>query len=41
MDNTVDSLSSLIQSENKAVLVRDHEQTHIITRQDLLLALTQ
>ena len=40
MDNTVDSLSSLINKENPALLVRDYEdQVHIITQHDLLLAM--
>ncbi|UZR92802.1 cystathionine beta-synthase [Chondrinema litorale] len=40
MDNTVDSLSSLINKENPALLVRDFEdQVHIITQHDLLLAM--
>lgn len=41
MNNTVDVLSSLINKENKALLVRDEEnKVHIITRHDLLLAMT-
>ncbi|MEM1137620.1 MAG: cystathionine beta-synthase [Bacteroidota bacterium] len=41
MDNTVDSLSSLINKENPALLVRDYQdQVHIITQHDLLLAMT-
>ena len=41
LDNTVDALSSLIDRENKALLVRDEsEQVHIITQADLLAALT-
>ncbi len=40
LDNTVDSLSSLINKENPALLVRDYDnQVHIITQHDLLLAL--
>jgi cystathionine beta-synthase len=40
MDNTVDALSSLIDKNNKALLVRDEfNQVHIITQQDLLMAL--
>jgi cystathionine beta-synthase len=42
MDNTLDVLSSLINKDNKALLVRDdNDQVHIITRHDLLLAMTQ
>jgi cystathionine beta-synthase len=41
LDNTVDSLSSLIDRENRALLVRDElNQVHIITQHDLLMALT-
>lgn len=41
LDNTIDSLSSLIDRENKALLVRDEkEQVHIITQADLLAAMT-
>ncbi|MCK8492347.1 cystathionine beta-synthase [Spirosoma sp. RP8] len=41
LDNTIDSLSSLIDRENKALLVRDEkEQIHIITQADLLAAMT-
>ena len=41
LDNTVDALSSLIDKENKALLVRDEtNQIHIITQHDLLMALT-
>ncbi|MCC5946556.1 MAG: cystathionine beta-synthase [Bernardetiaceae bacterium] len=41
MDSTIDVLSSLITRDNPALLVRDEQkQAHIITRQDLLLALT-
>ncbi len=40
LDNTVDSLSSLIDKNNKALLVRDEfNQVHIITQHDLLMAL--
>lgn len=40
-DSTVDVLSKLIDSERKALLVRDDEnQVHIITQHDLLLALS-
>ncbi|MEN7551344.1 pyridoxal-phosphate dependent enzyme [Rapidithrix thailandica] len=42
MDNSVDSLSSLINRENKALLVRDHsDQVHIITQSDLLMAMSR
>lgn len=41
MDNTLDVLSSLIDRENKALLVRDEQnKVHIITQADLLLAMT-
>lgn len=41
LNNTVDVLSSLIDRENKALLVRDEaEQVHIITQADLLAAMT-
>lgn len=41
MDNTVDVLSSLINRENKALLVRDEtNHVHIITQSDLLSAIT-
>ncbi|MTI22124.1 cystathionine beta-synthase [Fulvivirga sp. RKSG066] len=41
MDNTLDVLSSMINKENKAVLVRDDNQkVHIITQHDLLMAMT-
>jgi cystathionine beta-synthase len=40
MDNTLDVLSSLIDKDNKALLVRDEfNQIHIITQADLLLAM--
>jgi cystathionine beta-synthase len=42
MDNTIDVLSSLIDKENKALLVRDElNQVHIITQSDLLMAVTR
>lgn len=42
LDNTIDVLSSMINKNNKALLVRDEDnQVHIITRHDLLMALTQ
>lgn len=41
LDNTLDVLSSLIDRDNKALLVRDDtEQVHIITQADLLAAVT-
>ncbi|MCU0450486.1 MAG: cystathionine beta-synthase [Bernardetiaceae bacterium] len=41
LDNTLDALSSLIDRDNRALLVRDElNQVHIITQQDLLTALT-
>jgi cystathionine beta-synthase len=41
LDNTVDALSSLIDKNNKALLVRDeNNKIHIITQHDLLTALT-
>ena len=41
MDNTIDVLSSLINKENKALLVRDAaHKVHIITQSDLLVAIT-
>ncbi|TDB60047.1 cystathionine beta-synthase [Arundinibacter roseus] len=41
LDSTVDTLSSLIDRENKALLVRDEgNQVHIITQADLLAAMT-
>lgn len=40
MDNTLDVLSSLINKDNKALLVRDEKnEVHIITQHDLLAAL--
>lgn len=40
MDNTIDVLSSLINKDNQALLVRDEkDQVHIITQHDLLYAL--
>ncbi len=42
MDNTLDVLSSLINHDHQAILVRDERnQVHIITQQDLLLQMTQ
>lgn len=41
LDSTVDTLASLIDRENKALLVRDDaQQVHIITQADLLTAMT-
>ncbi len=41
-DNTLDVLSSVINSENQALLVRDeNNQVHIITQQDLLIEMTK
>ncbi|MDN5200800.1 cystathionine beta-synthase [Fulvivirgaceae bacterium BMA10] len=41
LDSTVDVLSSLIDRENKALLVRDElNKVHIITQHDLLMAIT-
>ncbi len=40
MDNTLDVLSSILDKDNKAVLVRDEtHQVHIITQHDLLMAM--
>lgn len=42
LDNTIDSLSSLFNKENKALLVRDElNQAHIITQADLLNSLAK
>ena len=41
LSSTVDTLSSLIDRENKALLVRDETNAvHIITQADLLAAMT-
>ena len=41
LDNTLDVLSSLIDRDNKALLVRDeHDHIHVITQADLLAAVT-
>ncbi len=40
-DNTVDVLSSLLNKENKALLVREGDKVHIITQSDLLVSLTR
>lgn len=40
LDNTLDVLSSLIDKDNKALLIRDeHNKVHIITQADLLMAM--
>jgi cystathionine beta-synthase len=40
-DSTLDVLSSLLNKDNKAVLVRDtEEKVHIITQHDVLRAMT-
>jgi len=42
MDNTLDVLSSLMDQNRKALLVRDdREEVHIITQHDLLMAMTK
>ena len=42
LDNTVDALSSLINKDNRALLVRDlTNEVHIITEHDLLQALSK
>jgi cystathionine beta-synthase len=38
-DSTLDVLSSFLNKENKAVLVRDNDTVHIITRHDVLKAM--
>ena len=40
-DSTLDVLSSLLNKDNKAVLVRDEEKVHIITQHDVLKAMTR
>ncbi len=41
LDSTLDVLSSLLNKNNKALLVRDvHEKAHIITQHDVLKAMT-
>ncbi len=41
LDNTLDVLSSMINKENKAVLVRDEkDEVHIITQHDILMAMS-
>lgn len=41
-DSTIDTLSSLIDSHDAALLVRDkHHHVHIITQHDLLLAMAK
>jgi len=42
LDSTLDVLSSLLNRNNKALLVRDeYEVAHIITQHDILKAITQ
>jgi len=42
IDETLDVLSSMLNKENKAVLIRDHNhKTHIITQHDLLNAISK
>ena len=42
LDNTIDVLSSLIDSHHKALLVRDEQdRVHIITQHDLLMAMSE
>ena len=42
MNNTLDVLSSLIDHDNQALLVRDgHKKIHIITQHDLLMAMVK
>lgn len=40
MDTTVDVLSSFINKDNKALLIREDKNVHIITQTDLLMSLT-
>ena len=41
LDSTLDVLSSMLNRQNKAVLVRDHiDRVHIITQHDVLTAMT-
>jgi cystathionine beta-synthase len=41
MDSTLDVLSSLLNRDNKALLVRDEKlKVHIITQHDILRAIT-
>ena len=41
LDSTLDVLSSLLNKNNKALLVRDdHKKAHIITQHDILKAMT-
>ncbi|MEM9858286.1 MAG: cystathionine beta-synthase [Bacteroidota bacterium] len=41
LDNTLDVLSSMMNKDNKAILVRDEaHKVHIITQHDILLAMT-
>ena len=42
LDSTLDVMSSLIDNEHKALLVRDDaNQVHIITQHDLLMAMSR
>jgi cystathionine beta-synthase len=42
LDSTLDVLSSLLNKNNKALLVRDDQEVaHIITQHDILRAITQ
>jgi cystathionine beta-synthase len=42
LDSTLDVLASMLNKNNKALLVRDqHEVAHIITQHDILKAITQ
>lgn len=41
MDSTVDVLSSFLNKDNKALLVRVDEHVHILTQTDLLMSLTK
>ena len=42
MDNTLDVLSSMLDRETRAILVRDESnEVHIITQHDILSALTR
>ena len=41
LDNTLDVLSSMMNKDNRAILVRDEaHKVHIITQHDILLAMT-
>jgi cystathionine beta-synthase len=42
MDNTIDVLSSLIQKDRKALMIRDAQNNaHILTQSDLLMAISE